>query len=502
MNASDVRFLVKDAVAYWLRSVDEPTDTERALVERWYESNHSNEMLARTVFSGSGWLPLLLKGGTIKRWIERGGDGKSFGLWLLQQNALEHADLVERFLRTWWNGSEERLLELVGWFAWLYPEGSMGPLEDLYRDLVGVYPAKKLNPERFDGSFDLGAWVHKNKELGARVLGLWLARWMTAFPESHPFGEHPSSNSDHWIKELADKEPAALLEAMLPWFIEGLRREKTLLQSRQIHYPTIRVPLSEQDSRAVWSLIRALETLAKTDPIKVTIFLDRLPQSDAPSLLMHLRAIAANGKALAERLPPLLACEGVFDIGESGGRWLAFANAAKAAFSFLSKEERQAIESAVLSHRPELVWAKEYFGRYKDGRTSPSVGDPDRYIRHQLTLTGQDERAILKTIGEEQLSPKARRRLAELDRKFSGKPLPEAYGIRGGFVQSPIARNKAAKMSDRNWLSAMARYPDDAGHSYFRDFVIGGARQLSSVLQAQAKENRSRSTAGSDAAHS
>jgi hypothetical protein len=67
MNASEVRFLVKDAVAYWLRSVDEPTDTERALVEKWYEPSHPNEMLARTVFSGPAWVPILLKEGTINR---------------------------------------------------------------------------------------------------------------------------------------------------------------------------------------------------------------------------------------------------------------------------------------------------------------------------------------------------------------------------------------------------------------------------------------------------
>jgi hypothetical protein len=315
MNASDVRFLVKDAVAYWLRSVDEPTETERALVERWYEPNHPNEMLARTVFSGSGWVPILLKSGTIQRWIERGGDAKIFGLGLLQRNAVEHADLVEPFLRAWWNGSEERLLELVEWFARLFPESPIGPLEDLYRDIVAGYPAEKLDPKRFDGSFDLGSWVHKNKGLGARVLGMWLARWMVAFAENHPFGDH-SDDSDYWTKELAEKEPAALLEAMLPWFIEGLRREKTLLQSGRMHYPTIRVPLSEHDSRAVWSLTQAFETLARTDPVKVIAFLDMLPRDDAPALLMHLRAIAANGNALAQCLLPLLTCEGVFDVGE------------------------------------------------------------------------------------------------------------------------------------------------------------------------------------------
>ncbi|MER8977915.1 hypothetical protein [Mesorhizobium sp. M0870] len=487
MNATDVRFLVKDAVAYWLRSVDEPANAERAIVEKWYESGHPNEMLARTVFSGSGWLPILLKSGLINRWIERGSDAKRFGLWLLQENAAEYADLVESFLRAWWGGSEERFLELVDWFARLYPKGPIGPLEDLYRDIIAEYPAEKLDPEHFDGSFDLGSWVHNDKKLGARVLGLWLARWMIVFPESHPFGAHASRDSEHWIKELAEKDPAALLDAMLPWFGESLRREETLLQSARIRYPTIRVPLSEHNTGAVWSLTQAFETLARTDPVKVATFLDMLPQVGEPALLMHLRAIAANGQALATRLPAVTARHGVFDIGDSGDQWLAFASAAKAAFPFLSENERQVIEAAVSSHHPELDWAKKHLGRVKDGPASSDLADPDGYIRLLLTLSGQNERAILKTIGDEQLSPWARARLAELDRKFVGKPLPEAHGVRVGWVRSPIDQKAAARMADRHWLSAMARYSQDTRHN-FRDFV-GGASQLASVLQSRAKED-------------
>ena len=52
---------------------------------------------------------------------------------------------------------------------------------------------------------------------------------------------------------------------------------------------------------------------------------------------MHLRAIAANGNALAERLTPLLACD--FDVCENGGEWLAFASAAKAAFPFRRRKD-------------------------------------------------------------------------------------------------------------------------------------------------------------------
>lgn len=492
MSATDIRFLVKDAVAHWLRGVDEPTEQERAIVEKWYPPEHANTMLARTIFSGPDWLPILLNSGSISRWIEQGGGSKNFCLGLLQRGAVAHAGLVEPFLRAWWGNSDERLRALMGWFARLYPEGSIGPLEGLYRDLIAGFPVDGLNAERFDNSFDLHSWVHKNKDLGARVLGMWLARWMAAFPESHPFGDNVSDHSGYWMKELVEHAPMAFLNAVLPLFVEGWRREQVSLTAGHRHYPTIRVPLSDYDSRVVWSLIQAFENLAKADPIKVAAFLDALPTDGAPALLMHLRAIAANGEALARRLLPMLTCEGIFDIGEGGGGWAPFAMAAKVAFPFLSEDERYTIEAAIMSHRPELAWVKEHLTRVRNGHVSPSTADPNAYIRLQLKLTGQDERAILATIGAMQLSSAARVRLAELDRKFADRPLPEAYGIRGGVVQSPIDQEKAAQMTDRHWLSAMARYPNDRDHVYYHDYIIGGARELALVLQACTKENPER----------
>ena len=84
----------------------------------------------------------------------------------------EHAELIAPFLREWWGGSEERSLELIEWFAGLYPERSIGPLEDLYRDIIAVYPAEKLNSKRLDEIFDLGPWMHKSVGLAR---GAWIS---------------------------------------------------------------------------------------------------------------------------------------------------------------------------------------------------------------------------------------------------------------------------------------------------------------------------------------
>ena len=47
-------------------------------------------------------------------------------------------------------------------------------------------------------------------------------------------------------------------------------------------------------------------------------------------------------------------------------------------------------------------------------------------------------------------------------------------------------------MSDKQWLRAIEKYHNDEGQIYERDGVIGGARQLSAILQARTKEQPER----------
>jgi hypothetical protein len=492
MNADDVRYLVKDAVAYWLRGVDSPTDAELAIVTSWFKPDRPNEKLARTVFSGSTWLPLLIERGAIGRWIAEGGVAKDFALGLLQQSGVTHADRVAPFLRDWWAGLEVRLLELMTWFARLYPESSIGPLEDLYKDLVNHYPSDRLDPEKLQAAFDLSTWVHKNRGLGARVLAMWLDRWMTAFPQLHPFAERETEDSGYWIKELVDKEPEAFVEAVLPRFAEALRREKVRLDSGELSYPTICVSLGRHDNGLIDALSSALDAFAVAAPARVDELLDTLDPTSAPALFLHLRAIGANPSALGRRLPALLTAPHLFSIGDSGDRWVTFANAAKLALPFLSDNDRAAVETAIFAHRPEIAWAKTYHQRVKDGLSSFGVADPATYIRQVIKGSGQEERAILATLGVDQLSDAARVRLDQLERKFKGQPLRRFDGERAGFVRSPIDQDKAAKMNDSQWRSAMKRYAAPRQFESGRDFLRGGAEQLASVLQVQTKADPAR----------
>jgi len=490
MTSDQVRYLVKDAVGMWLATVDEPTDRERALVAKWFPGDHPLTKIARTVFNGKSWLPSLISGGYIARWLTGSEEDKTFALWLLKKNAVSHSLIVSEFLRNWWCSDEDRTRELLDWFATLYPEGDIGELETLYGELVNAAPLDRLDEAKFTESFELGSWVHKSAELGARVLGLWLRRWLDAFPTQQPFARHIPGNDNYWFQELAEKTPEAFLDEVLPAYAVSLRRDLAAFEAGA--GLALHLPIRGPDDGYLSLLTKVLEGRAHHDPSHVEQLLQLLPPNGKIATYLRLKAIAAGGESLAHLLPPLLANPDLMNLGESGSDWLPFAQAAHAAMPFLSPAERTELEALVLAHRPEIDWALEYLARHEEFVAGGWGRDWKAYVLLQLRQSGTKERAVLRTIGPENLTEKAQARLVELDRKFPNAPLPEAYGIRVGWVQSPIPGDAAEKMSDAQWLKAMKRYATDDDHNYRPDAMIGGARQLSSVLQARTKAEPAR----------
>lgn len=487
----DIRYLVKDAVAFWLGEVDAPTDKELELAVELF-STPSNVNLAKIILNGKKWLPLIIEEKILDKLIQQDEETRKFSFWLLRKGASQYSELVEGYLRSWWRGNpEERRGQLLEWFNQLYPNGPIGKLEFLYAEIISTSHASEIN-EDFAKNFDLGTWVHNSGALSTKIFNYWLSTWMKVFPGKHPFGRDQSNNQDYWLKEMAKKYTEEFLDAIVPSFSEALQIEKIALASRELNYATIRPPHYEHDQEYVRQIIHALEKLASLPSSSVEKHLGLLGQDTVVGLYIHLKVIAANGEEFGKLLPDIAIDSSIFKIGEGDGDWIPFGKAANSAFPHLSIQQREKIEAIILSYRPEYDWAREYLRRSKSGDLVLRNDKPEKYILSQLNLAGQDQRAILQTIGFENLSLLAKNRLNELNRKFSNKPLPESRGIRGGFVRSPIPVDKARLMSDAQWLSAIEKYDNDDNRSYELDGVIGGARELSLVLQACAKSEPER----------
>ena len=121
-----------------------------------------------------------------------------------------------------------------------------------------------------------------------------------------------------------------------------------------------------------------------------------------------------------------------------------------------------------------------YVDPYEKGRTG---------VRHR----GRAAFNLLTAIPAELRSDRAKRRLEELQRKFSS-PAVTPKGVVGGIVGSPIAPEREDKMTDDDWRGAIATYRSDTGGgATFKDGrFIGAAWELSSVFGKKAKEEPER----------
>ena len=90
------------------------------------------------------------------------------------------------------------------------------------------------------------------------------------------------------------------------------------------------------------------------------------------------------------------------------------------------------------------------------------------------------------------LSERGVRRLQELQRKFDNPSLLEPRCMEWSRVASPIPESAASKMKDDDWLGAIERYSSDSSSGDPGNFLVGGALQLSQLLEAQTKEDPAR----------
>jgi hypothetical protein len=96
---------------------------------------------------------------------------------------------------------------------------------------------------------------------------------------------------------------------------------------------------------------------------------------------------------------------------------------------------------------------------------------------------------LLSGLDEARLSPRGRARLGELRRKFGMQEPSAPRGIEGGSIESPIPPANAAKMSDEQWLRALAKYSTQ--REPLSD-LTGGAHELSSVLKQEVLKDPAR----------
>lgn len=110
---------------------------------------------------------------------------------------------------------------------------------------------------------------------------------------------------------------------------------------------------------------------------------------------------------------------------------------------------------------------------------------PDRRITR-----GHAQFTLLEGIAPDYRSERVLSRIEELKRKFQKETVAEPIGMVAGVVGSPISDEAARKMSDEQWLRAIDQYDNDGLETKLgSEGFVGGATELSRVLEAQAKQD-------------
>ncbi|KAB8330403.1 hypothetical protein SD80_032025 [Scytonema tolypothrichoides VB-61278] len=112
-----------------------------------------------------------------------------------------------------------------------------------------------------------------------------------------------------------------------------------------------------------------------------------------------------------------------------------------------------------------------------------------------LRYRGYPQLVLLNAIAPSRRTEAANRRLQELERKFKDSQLLERLENielskpMASILGSPIPESAAEKMTDEQWLSAMACYNHNDPGFWFRrnEEFVGGSSELSHILEKQVK---------------
>ena len=481
LNGEDIRVHLKIIVLSLLGALDDPTREESDLLETLLESPLSNHATG-AVYGSAPWFDLLDSEGVVAGWLNGGSETLiNLAMWLLQGvlpsragRAGRVAELLAPFLgrSEWWN---QQLVSIV-----LSSDLAAGrKLFDLALNLV---QAGAMDDALRSEDAMIQPWhlVHtlasENPTWACELIAACCDRLLAltrADGNTNPFAGMMGRQGSETlaVREAADGAPRTFIELLLPFFVDVLERSTDQDGNPPwpdpVWHPEYYANGYGLDDNFLLAMESAMRQLAANYADEFRKLAESLRSSNFE--LMHFllaRGYEANGEVFAD--------EAVEYVAEAlvrfGGRYpsrieWATAKLLEAVTPHCSNERLERLERTVLGH-------------YSDFEKTPQG----------RRWWGADQLSLLGSIEMARLSARASVRLGELRRKFPDAPSLGPHIAAVGMVKSPISDDAARCMNDDHWLGAMATY-----HSNYRpdarDFLKGGALELSRVVESLTKED-------------
>jgi hypothetical protein len=488
LERSDIRFHIKQLVIAWLASLDDPSVEEVRLLARILANADRADPRAPLIWRVFGHLP----------WFDRAHADGLVNRWLISEDPAL-VDTTMELLGTVINERADTVLDLTEgkddgsdmWtarLAYLVRFGDVQSSRRLFELLIDL-----LERDAFLASADHDAWLYGHElpdthpDWAAELLAALLERAATRARDdgqTHPFYDGAPLQHEYsaieFIVKLSEATPKLLLSTVLPFMFSVIDNE--LRSADRLREMPDRLPqdsiwayrLSDDaytfDDTLLASSRAALKTLAASEPGSFSQWAEELsPRRDDTSQYLLYHGFLGNPSENADRAAGVL-LEGPwrFAAEEKGDAFWLPRELLAAIAPYLSNDRMDELERAIIDFT--TPWERTAQGYRARGRS---------------------EYWLLSGLSQGEISERARRRLGELERKFPESGPKAPVGIIAGAVTSPISMDIGRRMSDEEWLKAIAKHREQWEDKRTTD-LVGGADQLAAVLQELTQEQPDR----------
>jgi len=488
-----VRAHIKDLVFAFLAEVSDPREDEWRIWSEWTgpaleaikvgspTGNMFSSLAWRRLFGSRPWFEYLDRHGVVEQWLKSGNEGlidMAAGNYLRAHQ--RHApDAAARLLEPYVGSGGDWPRRLEAFARWVDASASRS-LFDLYLQLIddGILDGAS-GPIAEDSAFwDLFRGLDaKRPEWVGEVLAHRVRRRLAIMKANGEVPRHEQvlgydPGAADMFAKAAESAPVAFVRHVLPVVLEVSDSTASGDAPRRdaVWSYMIRTAHRNAKQACLDALAGAVGRLAEvgSDERRDEV-LSELRRRDTHVANHLLLAVyrGAPDRFGSEAVATFSAEPWRFECGYSSNEnWCAMETIAAAA-PHLSRDDLSRLEAAILCYVPRFE------GTVKGRRSR-----------------GEAQFALLSAIPEELRSRKGQARFQELERKF-GEPLGEPEELEAGLVGSPISDSDSEKMTDAQWLKAVRRYGTEEWWDG-RGEVVGGAHQLSQVLEDNVKKEPER----------
>lgn len=465
LTADNVRFHIKETVLAVLASLVAPTSADAELILRIAETRPRFEALLWQQLQRPQWFARFHEEGQISTWLDgRDEDMRNRALCMMSSAVEEYPESIAALLE-----SRKNAPDYCNWLRRI----SLFTVAVRNRQLFTLV-LEGVRQGAYDGA-EHELWLMTNDL--AKHEPLWAVELLQAYLIDHaePLRLNEEGKvalldlrdycASELVKETANTEPLTFVLTIVPYLRQVMAATameeyigRPIYDRHFIYRPDDdHFEDSKLDDSLLAASVHSLETLAKATPDTIqNILADLAADPYEASQFLLYRGFSAGGEYFADWAARLLL---------EGGRRLYCGYVSDV--NWVARELVRAIAPHVTD---EVHQQLEYlfYDLHNEYGNHASKG----YLAFKF----------LSALDESRLTTAGRRRLGEYRRKFNEDAPSKPFGITGGGIGSPIPYDAAQKMSDEQWLKAIAKH--DSNETNW-ETCTGGAKELSWLLEGQ-----------------